>query len=68
MFLCLRERKFEFWCYDGFVARLVEVKVSFENGNLIPFMARCELWDWKCYDEKFCADVVLSIVRMIMIE
>ena len=32
------------------------------------FMARSDLWDWKCCDEKHYGDVVLRIVRIIMIE
>ena len=65
MFLCLRERKGEFWCYDGFVAKRVEMKLSFEIWDVMPFMDRCELWGWECCDEKLYGDVVLSIVRVI---
>ena len=68
MFLSLRERKGEFWYYDGFVARIVDMNVCFENCDVMPFMPRCELCDWKYCDEKLCSNVALSMVRMIMIE
>ena len=65
MFPSLSEKKVEFWCYGGFVAKKVDVKVCFEIWDVIPFMARCELWGWECCDEKPCGDLVLSIVRVI---
>ena len=68
MFLCLRERKDEFWCYDGFVARRIDMKVSFENFDVKTFMAMCDFWGLKYCDEKLYGDVVLRIVRVITIE
>ena len=62
------ERKGEFWCYYGFVVRRVEMKVRIKNCDMIPFMARCDLWDWKCCDEKLYGGVVLCMVRVRMIE
>lgn len=38
--------------YDDFVARKVDMKVSFENFAVMPFMDRYDLLDWKCYEEK----------------
>ena len=66
MSLRLRERKGEFWCYDGFVAKRVDVKVCFEIWGGIPFMDRCELWGWEFCDQKHFGDVVLSIVKVII--
>ena len=39
----LRERKVSFDDYDGFVARRVNVKVSFEDCDVKPFMGMCDL-------------------------
>ena len=43
MFLCLREKNVIFDSYDGFVATRVILKVSFENCDMKPFMAMCDL-------------------------
>ena len=32
-----------FDAYDDFVARRVNVKVSFENCDVMPFIAKCDL-------------------------
>lgn len=66
IFLCLRERKGEILCYEGFVAKRVDVKACLEICDVMPFMARCELWGLKCCDEKLYCDVFLSILRVII--
>ena len=43
MFLCLKERKVSFDAYDGFVTRRVDVKVCFENFDVMSFMSMCDL-------------------------
>ena len=43
------------------------MKVCFENCDVMSFMARCDILDWKCCDEKLYGDAVLSIVRVIRI-
>ena len=68
MFLCLRERKGEFWGCDSFVARRVDMNVIYKNCDVMPFMARCDVWDWKCCDDKLYGGVVLRMVRIIMIK
>ena len=56
--------KSEFWAYYSFVARRVELKVSFEDCDVMSFVAKSILYDWKYYDAKLYSDVVLSIVRV----
>ena len=34
----------------------------------MPFMAMCDLWDWKYYDVKLYGDVVLRIRRVKIVE
>ena len=43
MFLSLRERKVSFDAYDSFLARRVDMKVRFENCDMMPFMASRDL-------------------------
>ncbi len=50
--------------YYGFVAR----SGSFENCDVKPYMAMCHLLGLKYYDVKLYDDVVLSMVRIEMVE
>ena len=68
MSLSLREINVILDAYDSFEARRVDLKVSFENCGVKPFMAMCDLRDWKYCDEKIYGGIVLSIVRIIMME
>ena len=43
MFLIFRERIVSFQAYDGFVARKINMKMSFENYDVMLFMDRCDL-------------------------
>ena len=63
----LRKIKGEFGCYDGFESRREDMKVSFKNCDMMPFMAKRDLWDLKFYDEKLYGCIVLSVVRIIVI-
>ena len=50
------------------MARRVDVKVSFEDCDVMPFMVMYDLWDWKYYNVKLYGDVVLIMVRVKMVE
>ena len=67
MFLSLIERNVSLYPYNGFVVRRVDLKVNFENCDVMLFMARCYLRELKCCDEKICVDEVLSMVRVIVL-
>ena len=64
----MRKRKVSFDAYDGFVARRVDVKVSFDDYDVMSFIPRYDLWGLKYYDVKLYGDVVLSMVRVKMVE
>ena len=53
--------------YYGFVTWWVYVKVNLEYFYVMPFMATCGLWDLRCYVEKLCDDVILSMLRVVMV-
>ena len=57
-----------FDAYDDFVARRINVKVISENCDVKPFTTTCNLWELRCYDKKLYGEVVLSMVRVIVIE
>lgn len=46
----------------------VDMKVSFEDCDVTPFIDMCYLLDLKYYDLKCHRDVVLNIIRVIMVE
>ena len=68
MYLSLSDRKLSFDAYYGFTARRLDVKVSLEDSDMMPFMAMCDLCDWKYCDVKLYGDIVLIMVRIIIIE
>ena len=57
----------KFHSYYSFVDRRVDVKVSFEDCDVMPFMVMYDLWDWKYYNVKLYGDVVLIMVRVKMV-
>ena len=57
-----------FDAYDGFLAWTVDMKIGIENCNMKLSMGMCDLWGWKYCNHKLYVDVVLSMVRIIMIE
>ena len=67
MFLSLKEWKLSFDAYDCFVARRVYVKVICDDGDVMRFIAMCDLWDWKYYNVKLNGDVAASMVRVEMV-
>lgn len=58
----------EFWCLCDFVTRWVDVKDSFGDYDVIPYMAMCDLWDLKYYDEKLYGDVVVTMIIVTNVE
>ena len=53
-----------FDAYDSLVTRKEGIQVSFEDWDVMLFMAMC---DWKHWDVKLYGDVILSMVRDEMV-
>ena len=64
----LREKKVSFDAYCGFMTWWVYVKVNLEYFDVMPIMAINDLWELRLYIEDLCYDVVLSMLRVVMVE
>ena len=58
---CLKERKLTL---DAYVIFMANVKVCFEDCDVMMFIAMCDLLDWEYYYVKLFCDVVPSIIRV----